>query len=93
MSASVIISGGTMETSEIQKYVEYLEKKNNRKLETLDITIDGEFVDLHYKFVPTGFERIRRITGYLVGDMSSWNEGKKAEEKDRVKHDTEKERL
>lgn len=32
------------------------------------------------------FQRIRRITGYLVGDMSKWNDGKTAEEKDRVKH-------
>ena len=33
-----------------------------------------------------GFERIRRITGYLVGTMNKWNDGKKAEEGDRVKH-------
>ena len=33
-----------------------------------------------------GFERIRRITGYLVGDMSRWNDSKKAEERERVKH-------
>jgi ribonucleoside-triphosphate reductase len=32
------------------------------------------------------FTRIRRITGYLVGDMSRWNSAKRAEEKDRVKH-------
>lgn len=34
----------------------------------------------------TGFERIRRITGYLVGTMDKWNDAKKEEEKDRVKH-------
>ena len=34
-----------------------------------------------------GFERIRRITGYLVGTMDKWNDAKTAEEKDRVKHD------
>ncbi len=33
-----------------------------------------------------GFQRIRRITGYLVGDMDRWNSAKIAEEKDRVKH-------
>ena len=33
-----------------------------------------------------GFERIRRITGYLVGTMDKWNDAKLAEEKDRVKH-------
>lgn len=32
------------------------------------------------------FERIRRITGYLVGTMDKWNNGKRAEEGDRVKH-------
>lgn len=33
------------------------------------------------------FERIRRITGYLVGTLDKWCDAKKAEEKDRVKHD------
>lgn len=32
------------------------------------------------------FERIRRITGYLTGTLDTWNDAKKAEEKDRVKH-------
>lgn len=32
------------------------------------------------------FERIRRITGYLVGTMDKWCDAKKAEEKDRVTH-------
>ena len=35
-----------------------------------------------------GFERIRRITGYLVGTMDKWNDAKRAEERDRVKHCT-----
>lgn len=33
-----------------------------------------------------GFERIRRVTGYLAGDITRFNNGKRAEEKDRVKH-------
>ena len=32
------------------------------------------------------FERIRRITGYLVGTTDRFNNAKRAEEKDRVKH-------
>jgi len=32
------------------------------------------------------FERIRRITGYLVGSLNRWNDAKRAEERDRVKH-------
>ena len=33
-----------------------------------------------------GFDRIRRITGYLVGTTDRWNNAKRAEESDRVKH-------
>lgn len=32
------------------------------------------------------FERIRRITGYLVGTTDRFNNAKQAEERDRVKH-------
>lgn len=40
------------------------------------------------KIVGTGvkFERIRRVTGYLAGDVSRFNNAKRAEECDRVKH-------
>ena len=34
-------------------------------------------------------EKLRRITGYLVGSLDRWNNGKKAEEHDRVKHSTD----
>ncbi len=78
---------GNVSPQEQQAYVDYLEKKYNRKLKSLDITIDGEFADLHYQFEHVPFERIRRITGYLVGTMEQWNNAKSAEEADRVKHD------
>ena len=35
------------------------------------------------------FERIRRITGYLVGTLDKWNNAKRAEERDRVKHEVD----
>ncbi|MDR1794162.1 MAG: anaerobic ribonucleoside triphosphate reductase [Erysipelotrichaceae bacterium] len=35
---------------------------------------------------PVGFERIRRITGYLVGTLERFNDAKRAEESQRVKH-------
>ena len=48
---------------------------------------DGEEIDLTYYTVERKpFERIRRITGYLVGTMDRWNDAKRAEERDRVKH-------
>ncbi len=39
------------------------------------------------------FERIRRITGYLVGTLDRFNNGKRAEEQDRVKHDIQMEMI
>ena len=35
------------------------------------------------------FERIRRVTGYLTGDLSTWNDAKRAEERDSVLHGVE----
>ena len=48
--------------------------------ETKDVKMIGEGV---------GFERIRRITGYIVGTVDRFNNGKRAEEHDRVKHGVE----
>jgi len=42
---------------------------------------------LEYNDNEPGFERIRRITGYLVGTVDRFNDAKRAEEKDRVLHD------
>ena len=36
------------------------------------------------------FERVRRITGYLAGTLDRFNNAKRAEERDRVKHGTDK---
>ena len=77
---------GNADPKEAQAYVAYLEEKYGRKLESLDIQIDGEYADLSYQFAHVPFERIRRITGYLVGTMDNWNDAKTAEERDRVKH-------
>lgn len=43
-------------------------------------------VSLSYNIKSLPFERIRRITGYLVGSIDRWNNAKRAEEHDRVKH-------
>ena len=44
------------------------------------------FNDHAQHFQDIKFERLRRITGYLVGTLDRWNDGKKAEEAVRVKH-------
>ena len=46
-----------------------------------------EYFDNYAMYFDEGkFERLRRITGYLVGTLDRWNDAKKAEEKARVKH-------
>lgn len=80
---------GEMTDREIEAYIDYLQKKHNRKLQWLSIqVVDDEYVDLDYRFVPVSFERIRRITGYLTGDTSTWNDAKQHELEDRVTHGT-----
>jgi len=86
MDGKVMVKGQQISEKEQQAYVEYLESKYNRKLKSLQVEIDGEFADLTYEWEPVPFERIRRITGYLVGTMDHWNDAKTAEEADRVKH-------
>lgn len=88
-----ITAPAEMPRAEVYAYIEHIQKKTNRKLSSLTIELDGEFVNCHYKFVPVSFERIRRITGYLTGDVNGWNNGKRAELKDRVTHGTGLEQL
>jgi len=83
----VTVNGASLAAEEIGAYVDHVAKNNpGRRIESLDITVDGDFVDLSYKLAPVGFERIRRITGYLVGTLDRFNDAKRAEEHDRVKH-------
>ncbi len=81
--------GATLAQEEIDEYVNYVQAKNpEQEIAVLNLNVDGDYVNLSYKFkndVP--FERIRRITGYLVGTLDRFNDGKRAEEADRVKHD------
>lgn len=83
----ITVINGEINELEQKEYVKYLEKKFNRNLDSLEITVDGDYVDLQYRFIPVNFERIRRITGYLVGTVDRFNDAKRAEERDRVKHE------
>ncbi len=77
---------GNASPKEAQAYVDYLQEKYHRKLSSLHVNVDGDYADLSYEFSSEPFERIRRITGYLVGTLDHWNDAKRAEEADRVKH-------
>ena len=77
---------GDMEEAELAEYVQRGRKKFGKYLRGIEAVQDGEYVNISYDFKAQKFQRLRRITGYLVGDLSRWNDGKLAEEKDRVKH-------
>ena len=52
-----------------------------------DENVAKEYFNEHAEWFDEGkFERLRRITGYLVGTLDRWNDAKKAEESARVKH-------
>ena len=73
---------------EILAYMDLIHRDNQRdEIESLEISAaEGDNVALDYTLRPPKFQRIRRITGYLVGSMEKWNDAKKKEEADRVKH-------
>ena len=62
---------------------------------TREVTTMAQNTATNEKYIGegVGFERIRRITGYLVGTMDHWNNAKRAEEHDRVKHDVQMQKL
>ena len=78
---------------EVQAYINrFGEKKSDgdvtrsSKLIGLTLRVEGEEVDISYEYANEAFERIRRIIGYLVGTLDRFNNGKRAEVEDRVKH-------
>lgn len=68
-------------------------KEPNRKLVWLHLLVEGGEVAIHYGYEPEKFERIRRITGYLVGTLDRFNDAKRSEESERVKHLSTKKEL
>ena len=73
---------------EILAYMHLIHQENrNDEIESLEISAEsGDNVALDYTLRPPQFQRIRRITGYLVGTLDRFNSAKRAEEHDRVKH-------
>ncbi len=84
---NINVTGGELSEKELQAYISHGEENYPDKIITgIDIALDGDFVDLKYYFESIPFDRIRRITGYLVGTLDRFNDAKRAEVMDRVKH-------
>ncbi len=86
MACSGTVKKGPLEQSEINAYIARATKKYGVEPQHIDINVCGDEVELDYDLGARPFHRIRRITGYLVGTLDRFNNAKRAEEKDRVKH-------
>ena len=76
-----------MSEQEIVNYINYVENETHESLKSLSLSdAEGENIAVTYELRAPKFERIRRITGYLVGTIDRWNNAKRSEEHDRVKH-------
>ena len=85
----VTVTNGTIPEEEALAYVERGRELYSSGLREVIATLDPndpEMIDLEYKWDGQPFHRLRRITGYLVGNLGRWNNAKRAEERDRVKH-------
>lgn len=83
----LIVSNEQLSEEEGKAYLAWAQKKYaGKKIDEIRLTFDGDDVDVETHLAPEAFEKIRRITGYLVGTVDRFNDGKKAEERDRVKH-------
>lgn len=81
------IIGEQISQQEIDAYIEYgIKKYPDKAIKEMTVMADGDFVDLKFSFADIPFDRVRRITGYLVGTLDRFNNGKRAEEHDRIKH-------
>ena len=77
----------TVPSEEIEAYKKYItEKYPDEIIDEIILEFEGEDVKIETHKHSTPFVRLRRITGYLTNSLERWNDGKRAEERDRVKH-------
>lgn len=72
----------------VQAAIQMMEQEEGRKVVEISIRRTGnpDEYGITPVFEKVPFQRIRRITGYLVGDLGRFNDAKRSEVMDRVKH-------
>lgn len=84
-----IINKDGLSAEYIREEIEQIEKLKHRKVRKAEFISNGDGTcTQRFWFTRQDFQRIRRITGYLVGDLSRFNDAKAQEVQDRVKHTT-----
>lgn len=81
------VINGKMSDDEISATVDQMiEQHPDIIFKKITFSIDNNYVDVTYVYDSVPIQRIRRITGYLVGTLDRFNNAKRAEVRDRVKH-------
>lgn len=84
---NVNVKNGKLSDEEIQAYISRAhDLYPGKAIDAIDISLDGDYAEVDYHFAAVPFQRIRRITGYLVGTLDRFNDAKRSEVEDRVKH-------
>lgn len=82
---TVEVYNAELTADEIRFYIDRAKlAKPQAKLIKIQLVVDGEDVDITSEYEATPFERIRRITGYLVGRLGRTSPGKEAEISERT---------
>lgn len=82
-----VYSDEKLSPSQVDSYREYAQKMwGAYGLKAIYLDFDGDYVDITYDVDLPPFERLRRVTGYLTNTLDRWNDAKRAEESERVKH-------
>ena len=82
-----IINNDNLSLDYIRAEIEQHEAEKNRKVRKAEFIDRGDGTSLQrFWYYPKKFDRIRRITGYLVGTLDRFNDAKRHEVEDRVKH-------
>ena len=83
----VNVFGGEMSPREIDEYIAYAGNKYpGRQIKQLDLTIDGEFIDMKVHFKDTDFQHAYRSADYLVNNMDKLNDAKQKEFSEKQRH-------
>ena len=81
------VERGNLAQGEAEAYIHMLREQHpDQIIKNVTFKVDGEYVDVSYTYDMVPFDRIRRITGYLVGSLDRFNNAKHAEVLDRVEH-------
>lgn len=84
----IICSDDELSKDEVVMITNRAMSAENKGTTWVEVYVEGAELQCGFhKGQVRGFERIRRITGYLVGTLERFNNGKAAEERDRVKHE------